>query len=169
MGGRLSSTVREEVSMHILDDFATLKSLEPYPHRTKRKERRTVEQIEQWITESLQYCAEEGLAGAGGTVGRKGLAKPMEALEIDRVCLKGLGLSSDAIDSIYRALYVNTKGFFHALTSSVEAVVVSDQKQGVLARLWKAFQALLQRCCLTEFAGIVQVLVEEKEQAIVEA
>ena len=53
----MRSSVEKEPTMHILDDFATLNSLEPYVHRTKQRDWLAEGAIEDWINESLKRYA----------------------------------------------------------------------------------------------------------------
>ena len=90
----------------------------------------------------------------------------MESLGIDRDSLENLGLSEDDIDGLYRALYVHSKSFFHSLTTIITPIVNERKHTSLLASLWKAYEALLQRCCQTDFPQIVRVLTKEKVEAI---
>ena len=100
------------------------------------------------------------------TIERDEVLKPMESLGIDRDSLESLGLSEDDIDRVYRALYVHSNGFFHSLMTIITPVVVERKQMSLLASLWKAYEALLQRCCRTDFPQIVRVLTKEKVEAI---
>jgi hypothetical protein len=63
--------------------------------------------------------------------------------EIDRLTLAKLGLKSDDIDRLYRILYVTSEGFFQ----TIEDITSHKKSTGVLIRIWKAFQTLLQSTC----------------------
>ena len=43
---------------------------------------------------------------------------------------------------------------------------VADRRYTVIAKVWKAYQALLQYCCTTEYKQISEKLIDEKNEAI---
>ena len=52
---------------------------------------------------------------------RKGV-KPLNALSVDRITLNNMGVSEINIDRIYRALRMNTLGFYDMLKNTLESV-----------------------------------------------
>ena len=50
------------------------------------------------------------------------------------------------------------------MTQATEAVSIG--KYTVISKVWKAFQALLQYCCQTEYQQISEKLIKEKNEAI---
>ena len=123
----------------------------------------TVPQIEQWLDKSLQVCIEEKLSAAAGLKTFQN-SKPMYVFEIDRMTLNNFGIPSNQVDRIYRSLYVNTVGFYDTIKQST--AVVTSQRHTAQSKIWKAYQALLEYCCATDFKQISGKLVEEKNEII---
>lgn len=67
--------------------------------------------------------------------------------EIDRLTLAKMGLSNSDIERLYRMLYVTSAGFFQ----TIEDLLSHQKSNGILVRVWKAFQTILQSTCQTKF------------------
>lgn len=110
--------------------------------------------------------------------------KPLTRYDIDKNSMIKLGLSVQQIDNIYRALYVNTNGFFQMLSDQTKNIVdvqsrnieairkvaeitdnsttknsnIDGKKQYILSNIWRVYQILLEYVCRTEYKMITQQL-----------
>ena len=98
--------------------------------------------------------------------------KPLDRYEIDRSNLGNNNVPTENIDSIYRALYVHSVGFYKQLK---ESTCNANGKEYIQSNIWRVFQILLEHACKTEYRIITRTLeehhrgqVDELEKKILE-
>ena len=87
----------------------------------KQSECLTSAQIEQWLDNSLKVCIDENLSATAG-LKKFHNSKSMHVFEIDRMTLNNFGVPASDVERLYRALYVNSIGFYDIIKQSTASV-----------------------------------------------
>ena len=61
-------------------------------------------------------------------------------------------------------MYAKTNGFYDTLRYVFEPI--GEAAYTLMSRVWKAFEALLQYCCLTDYKEMADKMVEDKMKAV---
>lgn len=84
----------------------------------------------------------------------------MQRMGIDREKLNELGVTSEMVDRIYRALYVYTSGF-HALLKDSSGQVGRENQKLVISNLWTSFIMLLEKVDKQNYSNAVSDLFKD--------
>lgn len=97
--------------------------------------------LETWINETLTDAEHLDIPGV---ILKPEAKNPIQRYGIDRHFLQKEGIPADAIDRIYRAMFVYSVGWYELLKKCLEH---SNNKYTVIANMWKVFSILLEYCC----------------------
>ena len=107
--------------------------------------------VEQWLNDVLTDAEDMSIPGVCKLPES---TRPLCRYQVDRMFLNNMGVSSEHIDRMYRALFVHSLGFFQLLRNAT--LNVSKGKEVIQANLWRVFQVLLEVSCKTEYEMITQ-------------
>ena len=109
--------------------------------------------IEKWLQETLENANDVSIAKKILKNDKKSI---MAQFGIDRYTFDKSGISRDAIDRIYRCLFVYSTGFHQMLSIIVNKVHVVS--------IWKTFTVLLEYCCKTDYQSLFNDLERDYKE-----
>jgi hypothetical protein len=117
--------------------------------------------IELWIGTALKEALKEGYIVKKAVDPKASILK---VFGIDKETLKANELDSDAINRLYRALYVYSLGFHELIKEPLERSV---NRHKTLTSVWKVYSILLQYVCKTEYSMVVAKLTKAYQLDVV--
>lgn len=105
--------------------------------------------LETWINETLTDAEHLDIPGV---ILKPEAKNPIQRYGIDRHFLQKEGIPGDAIDRIYRAMFVYSVGWYELLKKCLEH---SNNKYTVIANMWKVFSILLEYCCRQDYKMLI--------------
>ncbi|EFJ47417.1 hypothetical protein VOLCADRAFT_92103 [Volvox carteri f. nagariensis] len=135
--------------------------------------------LELWVNQVLDNtgASSGGAAGGGHTAlgGPQGLGDPLKvdasALKglasygLTRVELLGAGLSNEAIDRLYRCMYVYTVGFFDVMQDILSH---NEFRTEILSNVWKGFLTIAESALQVAFRSDYLKLYQSQQVAMAE-
>ena len=87
---------------------------------------------------------------------------PVMRYKIDRMTLMNGGIPSEAVNRIYRSLFVYSVGFYDLIVKWMEH---SNQNHTLVSAIWKVFAILIEYCWKTDYTMLISRLaVEHKKE-----
>ncbi|GFR49058.1 hypothetical protein Agub_g11084 [Astrephomene gubernaculifera] len=128
--------------------------------------------LELWVNQVLD-AQSTSAAGALGAAGKVSDALKMDASALrglasyglTRVELLGAGLSNDAIDRLYRCMYVYTVGFFDVMQDILSH---NDFRTEILSNVWKGFLTIAESALQVSFRSDYLKLYQSQQVAMAE-
>lgn len=111
--------------------------------------------MEQWLNDVLGDAEELQMPGV---LKRPEHRRPLSRYEVDKMQLMNLGVPAEAIDRMYRALFVHSTGFFGMIKEATQNV--KEGAQAIQANVWRVFQVLLEYACKTDYKMVTQTIEE---------
>lgn len=114
-----------------------------------------VEVLENWLNETLTQAEFYGIPWTYQNK-QKSNQKSMYDYYIDRITLNTAGITNEQCDKLYRALFVNTIGFFGTIKELVsnyssKSLIKNEQsrhktKGSLISSVWKVYAILMEFC-----------------------
>lgn len=118
--------------------------------------------LETWINETLQDAEHLDIPGV---ILKPEDKNPISRYGIERMALVEAGLPNDAVDRIYRALFVYSVGFYELIKKCLEH---TEKKYTIITALWKVYSILLEYCCRTDYRMLISEISKEHKREIEE-
>ncbi|GIM07161.1 hypothetical protein Vretimale_11376 [Volvox reticuliferus] len=129
--------------------------------------------LELWVNQVLDATGSSG--GPAGLGGTPGLGDPLKmdasALKglasygLSRVELLGAGLPNEAIDRLYRCMYVYTVGFFDVMQ---DILAHNEFRTEILSNVWKGFLTIAESALQVAFRSDYLKLYQSQQVAMAE-
>lgn len=110
--------------------------------------------LETWINETLQDAEHLDIPGVLLKPEDK---NPISRYGIERIALTEAGIPNEAVDRIYRALFVYSVGFYELMKKCLEH---TEKKYTIITALWKVFSILLEYCCQTDYKMLISEIAK---------
>ena len=105
--------------------------------------------IERWLNDTLSEAEHLEIPGVLVKPEHK---KPVSRYCIDRVTFGALGIPSEFVDRVYRALFVYSVGFYELIHKIFDH---AEGKYSLITSVWKVFSILLEYCCRTDYRMLI--------------
>lgn len=92
--------------------------------------------VEEWINNSLRDAENTSIPGV---MRHPHKVQPLISFGIDRHTMMNAGVSSQKCDSLYRALYVYTVGFFENIKQNISINISEIESLKLTKAIWRVF------------------------------
>jgi len=114
--------------------------------------------LETWINETLIDAEHLDIPGV---ILKPEHKSPISRYGIERAVLIEAGIPNEAVDRIYRALFVYSVGFYELMK---KCLAHTQKKYTIITALWKVFSILLEYCCRTDYRMLIQEISQEHKK-----
>ena len=137
-----------------------LKAKKRFRSASKKKDgpRMSPKVLETWVRDTL-YEAEH--LDIPGVIMKPENRNPMLRYGVDTQTLQEAGVPQEAIERIYRSLFVYSVGFYEMLKKILTHV---DGKFTVLTAIWKVYSICLEYCCRADYKLLITKVTEKYQQ-----
>ena len=104
----------------------------------KKEDKMSPKVLETWVNETLEDAEHMDIPGV---ILNPANRQPATRYGIDRTSLEKEGITPEAVDRVYKALFVYSVGFYELLQVCLQH---TKHKYSVVTRIWKAFSILLE-------------------------
>ena len=111
--------------------------------------------LETWIDETLQDAEHLDIPGI---ILKPEHQSPVTRYGIDRISLVNAKIPAEAVDRVYRSLYVYSVGFYELIRNLLKH---TEKKYTMITSIWKVFAILLEYCCRTDYRMLIQEISQE--------
>ena len=116
--------------------------------------------LETWINETLQDAEHLDIPGV---ILKPSQQTPIYRYQIDRNSLMVSGLQEDAINRIYRSLFVYSVGFYELIKTALKH---TNSSYSIITNIWKVYTILLEYCCRTDYRMLISEISKEHKAAL---
>ena len=122
--------------------------------------------METWINETLATAERinEVKLNLTGEIVKFEKKKPLNRFNCDRMSLTQAGISPEAIDRIYRSLFVYSVGFYEMLKSALGSGC--KNRPAFIGNFWKVYSILLEYCCKHDYKMQILELTERHTEEV---
>ena len=114
--------------------------------------------LETWVRDTL-YEAEH--LDIPGVIMKPENRNPMQRYGVDPQTLQAAGVPQEAVERIYRSLFVYSVGFYEMLKKLLNHV---DGKFSVLTSIWKVYSICLEYCCRADYKLLITKVTEKYQE-----
>jgi hypothetical protein len=97
--------------------------------------------METWLNETLSDAEHLNIPGV---ILKPEHKNPISRYGIDRNTLTNAGIPNEAVDRVFRCLFVYSVGFYDLIK---KLIAHCNKKYTIITAIWKVFSVLLEYCC----------------------